>query len=109
MAYAHGDRQDDQAVHHTSLTAASDVVQDVVRHLDNLTKQTFAAAGRHPVSDAAEPSAGFDAEYMDLLSAMPQAYASLIERLHGVADGIIEHSGNHKRAEQANERAIEDV
>ncbi|MEO3792951.1 hypothetical protein ABGB14_22280 [Nonomuraea sp. B10E15] len=81
----------------------------MVKNLDNLTKQTFTVAGRHPVSDAAEPSAGFDAEYMDLLETMPQAYTSLIEQLHRLADGIIEHSGNHKRAEQANETAIGDV
>ncbi|MGP3931192.1 hypothetical protein [Nonomuraea sp. KM88] len=80
-----------------------------MKNLDDLTKQTLTIAGRHPVGDAAEPSAGFDAEYTDLLGTMPEAYASLIEQLHRLADGIIEHSGNHKRAEQANETAIEDV
>ncbi|NBE93093.1 hypothetical protein FE391_07505 [Nonomuraea sp. KC401] len=102
-------RNDDQEVDHTSLRAAGDVVQEVAGRLDDLAGQTFAGAGRHPVSDVMEPSAEFDAEYADLLRMMPQAYTSIVEHLGRVADGIIEHSDNHRRAEQANKAIIEDV
>ncbi|MEO3890452.1 hypothetical protein [Nonomuraea sp. B5E05] len=102
-------RRDDQEVDHTSLRAASDAVREVAGRLDDLAKRTFAGAGMHPVSEAMEPSAGFDAEYADLLRVMPQAYTSLVEHLGRVADGIIEHSDTHRRAERASEAAIEDI
>lgn len=99
----YGERQE---VDHTSLRSASDDIHRVAGHLDDLAKQTFMSAGRHPLCNAGEPGAEFDAEYADLMRVMPQAYASRIEQLYRVANGVIEHSGNHQHAEQANETVV---
>ncbi|GLW10462.1 hypothetical protein Misp01_55900 [Microtetraspora sp. NBRC 13810] len=92
-----------------SLRTASADIHRVADRLDELVRRTLGGVPGQPVEDPEHPGAEFDMEYASLMGFTPQAYASLVARLRGVAGGVSEHSGSHERAERANEAVSREV